>query len=184
MQVAQRTSEWLAGQIEETKSKVQEAEERLRDFVQASGNVFAGQDVTLEDTKLLQLKGELAKIQSERIGRQTRYELTLHNPPESLGEILDNGVLRGYQAQLEELKREKAALETIYTSKHEKVRKIDAQIALIEKTYAASSPALPNGETAAPAGRRTVRSSRRASGTHPATRGRTRRRPKRRNRGR
>ena len=61
---AQKTSEWVAGQIEETKAKVAEAEERLRDFVQASGNVFAGQDATLDDTKLAQLKGELAKIQS------------------------------------------------------------------------------------------------------------------------
>ena len=132
MQTAQRTGEWLAAQIEETKSKVPEAEEHLRDFVQASGNVFAGpgQDVTLEDTKLIQLKGELAKIQSERIARQTRYELTLKNPPEQLAEVLDNAVLRTYQGQLEGLKREKAALETTYTSKHEKVRKVDAQIAL------------------------------------------------------
>ena len=42
MQTAQRTSEWLAAQIEDTKSKVQEAEEHLRDYVSASGNVFAG----------------------------------------------------------------------------------------------------------------------------------------------
>ena len=136
MQTAQRTSEWLAAQIEETKSKVQEAEEHLRDFVQASGNVFAGQDVTLEDTKLLQLKAELAKIQSDRIAKQTRYELTRNNPPESLGEILDDGVLRGYQQQIELLKRDKAALETTYTPKHEKVRKIDAQMAALQKSYA------------------------------------------------
>ena len=137
MQTAQRTSEWLAGQIEETKSKVSEAEEHLRDFVQASGNVFAGpgQEVTLEDTKLIQLKGELAKIQAERIAKQTRYELTRNNPPESLGEVLDNGVLRGYQSQLEALKRDKAALETVYTSKHEKVRKLDAQIGSVQKAY-------------------------------------------------
>jgi polysaccharide biosynthesis transport protein len=137
MQTAQRTSEWVATQIEETKSKVAEAEEHLRDFVQSSGNVFAGpgQDATLEDTKLVQLKGELAKIQAERISRQTRYELTLHNPPESLGEVLDDAVLRGYQSQLEALRRDKAALETVYTPKHEKVQKIDAQIASIQKSY-------------------------------------------------
>ena len=52
MQTAQKTAEWLAAQIEETKSRVQESEEQLRDFVQASGNVFAGQDATLDDTKL------------------------------------------------------------------------------------------------------------------------------------
>ena len=132
MQASQKTSEWLAAQIEETRSKVQESEEHLRDFVQASGNVFAGQETTLDDTKLLTLKGELAKIQADRIAKQTRYELTLNNPPETLGEILDDVVLKGYQQQINALKREKAALETTYTSKNDKVRKIDAQLPLLE----------------------------------------------------
>jgi capsular exopolysaccharide synthesis family protein len=130
-QTAQRTSQWIAEQIDETKQKVQEAEERLRDFVQASGNVFAGQDSTLDDAKLTQLKSELARIQSERIARQTRYELTQKYPPEQLAEILDDPVLRGYQQQIELLKREKAALLTTYTERHEKVRKVDAQLAQV-----------------------------------------------------
>jgi capsular exopolysaccharide synthesis family protein len=135
MQSSQKTSEWLSAQIEETKSKVQEAEEHLRDFVQASGNVFAGQENTLDDTKLATLKVELSRIQADRIAKQTRYELTLNNPPETLGEILDNGVLKAYQQQLNTLKREKAVLETTYTSKNEKVIKIDVQIPLLEKSY-------------------------------------------------
>jgi succinoglycan biosynthesis transport protein ExoP len=135
MQSSQKTSEWLAAQIDETKSKVQESEEHLRDFVQASGNVFAGQDSTLEDTKLATLKTELAKIQADRIIKQTRYELTLNNPPETLGEILDDSVLKGYQQQINTLKREKAVLETTYTSKHEKVQKLDAQLPLLENSY-------------------------------------------------
>jgi polysaccharide biosynthesis transport protein len=135
MQASQKTSEWLAAQIEETKSKVQESEEHLQDFIRASGNVFAGQDTTLDDSKLASLKGELAKIQAERIAKQTRYELTLQNPPESLGEILDDPALRGYHQQIAALKREIAALETTYTSKNEKVRKLDIQLAMLEKTY-------------------------------------------------
>ncbi|MGB6946349.1 MAG: polysaccharide biosynthesis tyrosine autokinase [Bryobacteraceae bacterium] len=135
MQTAQKTAEWLAGQIEETKSRVQDSEQRLRDFVQASGNVFAGQDATLDDTKLSTLKAELAKIQEERIFRQTRYDLTRNNPPETLGEVLDDTVLRGYKTEMESLKRERAALTTTYTAKYEKVRKIDAQLASLQKAY-------------------------------------------------
>jgi capsular exopolysaccharide synthesis family protein len=135
MQSSQKTTEWLSAQIEETKSKLQESEEHLRDFVQASGNVFAGQDSTLDDTKLSTLKAELAKIQADRIVKQTRYELTLNNPPDTLGEILDDAALRGYQQQAEVLRREKASLETTYTPKHEKVRKIDAQLPLLEQAY-------------------------------------------------
>ena len=135
MLTAQRTSEWVAGQIEETKSKVREAEDRLSAFVAASGNLFAGQDATLDDTKLAQLKAEIARIQAERIHRQTRYELTLKYPPDQLGEVLDDSVLRGYQQQIDSLKRERAGLLAIYTEKHEKVRKIDAQLVPLEKSY-------------------------------------------------
>jgi succinoglycan biosynthesis transport protein ExoP len=135
MQTAQKTAEWLAGQIEETKSRVQESEEKLRDFVSASGNVFAGQDATLDDAKLSELKGELAKIQEQRILRQTRYELTRDNPPESLGEILDDSVLRGYKGEMETLKRQRAALTTTYTAKYAKVAQIDAQLASLQKAY-------------------------------------------------
>lgn len=137
MQTAQKTSEWLQAQIEETKSKLQDSEERLREFVQSSGNLFAGQEgsSTLDDAKLSQLKLELARIQADRLTKQTRYELTLKNPPESLAEVLDNQALRGYQSQISELKRQKAALETTYTPKHEKVQKVDAQLALLQNTY-------------------------------------------------
>src|SRR5581483_645782 len=38
LQTSQKTSEWLAAQIEETKVKMQESEEHLQNFVQSSGN--------------------------------------------------------------------------------------------------------------------------------------------------
>jgi capsular exopolysaccharide synthesis family protein len=139
IQTAQKTSQWLEQKIEETQANVHEAEDRVKQFMAQSGNVFAGQDTTLEDTKLAELKGSLAKIQAERIARQTRYELTQKNSPESLAEVLDDPTLRGYQGQLEDLKKQKAAIEALYTSKYtskyEKVRQIDAQIALIQKAY-------------------------------------------------
>jgi succinoglycan biosynthesis transport protein ExoP len=137
IQTAQKTSEWLAAQIEETKARVQEAEEKLRDFSQSHGNLFAGPDATLDDTKLAQLKGELARIQNERIARQTRYELTVKNPPQALAEVLEDATLRGYQVQLENLKRDRAVLSITYTPSYEKIKKIDAQIALVEKNYTA-----------------------------------------------
>lgn len=132
MQSSQKTNEWLAGQMEETKSKLQEAEERLQEFVQSSGNLFAGQDVTLDDAKLAQLRMELSRIQSDRIAKQTKYELTLKNPIESLPEILDDAGLRAYQHKINDLRREKAALEMTFTAEHPRVKKINVQIAALQ----------------------------------------------------
>lgn len=137
IQTAQKTSEWLAAQIEETKSRVQEAEEKLREFSQSHGNMFAGQDATLDDTRLAHLKGELAQIQNERIARQTRYELTTKNAnsPQALSEVLADGNLRTYQNQLETLKRDRAVLSLTYTPASDKIKKLDAQIDLVQKNY-------------------------------------------------
>ncbi len=135
LQTAQRTSEWLAQSIDETKAKMQEAEEHQREFVQASGNVFAGQDATLDDTKLASLKGDLARSQAEAISKRTRYDLTLRYRPEELGEVLDDPVLRTYQQKINVLKEQKAALEVRFTPKHEKVREVDAQLASVQKDY-------------------------------------------------
>ena len=59
----------------------------------------------------------------------------MKNPPESLGEVLDDTVLRGYQQQLQTLKRDRAVLDITYTPKDKKVQKVDAEIASVQKSY-------------------------------------------------
>ena len=136
MQSTQKTSEWLSAQIEETKSKLQETEQRLQQFVQASGNLFVGQEAaTLADTELNHAKAKLAETQALRVAAQTRYELSLKNPPESLAEVQNDAGLRGFRQQISDLERDRAALTVTYTPKHEKVQKIDAQMATLQQNY-------------------------------------------------
>ena len=49
--------------------------------------------------------------------------------------MLDDSVLRGYKAEMQTLKRERAALTTTYTAKYDKVQQIDAQMASVQKAY-------------------------------------------------
>ena len=135
MQNSQKTSEWLTAQIEETKAKLHETEERLQEFIQSSGNLFVSQDTTLDDAKLVQLRGELSRMQADRISKQTKYDLTSKADQEQIAEVLDDGHLRGYRSRINELRREKAALETTFTPQHPKVQKLDAQLASLEKAF-------------------------------------------------
>jgi len=136
MQSSQKTTEWLSGQIEETKSKLQETEQRLQQFVQASGNLFVGQETaTLADTELGQAKAKLAEVQAQRVAAQTKYELSIKNPPESLAEVQNDVTLGRYKQEISDLQRQRADLTVTYTPKHEKVQKIDAQIANLRQTY-------------------------------------------------
>jgi len=135
-QSSQKTNELLATQIEETKTKLHDTEERLRTFVQASGNLFAGQDVaTLADLQLTQAKQKLTEAHSLVIAAQTRYELSVKVPPESLTEVQADSSLRGYQEKINSLTQQRAALLVTLTEKHEKVRLIDAQIAPLQLAY-------------------------------------------------
>ncbi len=135
-QSSQRTNELLATQIDEAKSKLQTAEERLRNFVQSSGNMFAGQDIaTLADLQLTQAKSKLTDAHSQVIAAQTRYELSLKVAPESLTEVQSNGTLRSHQTHIDELEQQRATLLVTFTEKNEKVRRIDAQIELLKQAY-------------------------------------------------
>ncbi|HLN03149.1 MAG TPA: polysaccharide biosynthesis tyrosine autokinase [Bryobacteraceae bacterium] len=135
-QSSQKTNELLATQIEETKTKLHDTEERLRTFVQASGNLFAGQDIsTLADLQLTQAKQRLTEAHSQVIAAQTRYELSTRVPPESLTEVQLDSTLRGYQDRIGSLNQQRAALLITMTEKNEKVRLIDAQIVPLQEAY-------------------------------------------------
>ena len=133
-QNSQKTNEWLSAQIEETKIKLQEAEGRLQEYAKNSGNLFAGQASTLDDSKLKQLQDELAGIQADRIAKQARYEMASKSAPGSIPEVLDNDALRNYQTEIADLKRQKALLETTLTPTNPKVQKVSAQLSVLEES--------------------------------------------------
>jgi capsular exopolysaccharide synthesis family protein len=135
-QSSQKTNEWLGGQLEETHLQLQEAEQRLQDFIRRSGNVFAASETTLDDSKLKQLRDELSTVQAERIAKQAHYELVTKAPPENLPELLSSESISTYQSQITALRKEKAALETTLTPLHGKVQKVDAQLAALQASLA------------------------------------------------
>lgn len=128
---AQQTSRWLLNQLEETRAKLENAENRLRDHSRRSGLMFVEQD-TLTASKLRQLQTDLASIQAERIARQSRYEMSRSMPPEALPDVLNDATLQDYQAQITDLRKEMAKLTMALTPAHYKVRRLEVQIAEIQ----------------------------------------------------
>jgi succinoglycan biosynthesis transport protein ExoP len=131
---AARTTQWLEGQIEEATTRMDRADEKLQDFVKKEGLAFVLDQNTLADSKLRQLQADLSAVQTERITKQSRYELAKSSPVDTLPEILDDGTLRGLRDHLTELRKERAQLTATLMPGHIKVRRIDAQIAELEKT--------------------------------------------------
>jgi len=134
MQVAQKASQYLSGELEETKTRLQDAQQRLQDFVRTSGNLFVLQDNTLADTKLRDLQAQMAAIQNERITKQAKFEQVDKTPAASLPDVLDDPALRGDQTRIADLRQQLAALSTTFQPGSPKVQKVQSQLAELEAT--------------------------------------------------
>lgn len=125
---AQRTGQWLAAQVEETKSKLKEAEDKLQEYVRTSGNLFAGQEVTLADSTLRQFQSDMASAKSARIALESKYNSLFQASPEKAGQLLEDPSVRLMQSKLDALRQERTVLTMRFTPNHYKVQQLDTQI--------------------------------------------------------
>jgi capsular exopolysaccharide synthesis family protein len=132
--VTQRTSQWMDSQLEEAKSRLQEAGEELRTFVQKSGVDFFPEQSTLADSKLRTLQTDLASVQADRIAKQSRWELARNAPADSLPDIISDPTLSALKQRLADLRREMAQDLVTLTPNNPKVVEIQVQINETEKT--------------------------------------------------
>ena len=70
--------------------------------------------------------------QSDRVSKQTRFEMAKSAPVDSLPDILNDASLRSYQEKLTDLRRQSAELTATYKPEYSKVQRIQAQIAPVE----------------------------------------------------
>jgi succinoglycan biosynthesis transport protein ExoP len=129
----QKTAQWLESQLEETKTKLEQAEARLQQFVRKSGGIFVADQDTLANSKVRQLQTDLAAIQADLITKRTRFEMAKSVPLDSIPDVLDAANLQEYQSKITSLTSERASLMTTLTAEHPKVKKVDVQIQEMER---------------------------------------------------
>ncbi len=131
-QTTEHTGQWLQNQMDDLRIKLEKSEEQLQGYARTTGLMFTDEKNNAADQKLQQLQGELGGARADRIAKQSRYELALKTPPDSLPSVLDDSSLRSYSTQLTELRRQLADLSSTLTPNHPKVKRIQAQIATVE----------------------------------------------------
>ena len=127
--------EWLAQQLEDTRAKLQKSEDDLQAYGRASNLMFTGDKQSVEQDKLKQIQDELSTAEADRIAKQSAYQIAVSTPADSVPQVLDNARLSEYQAQLADLRRQLAELNSVYTSQHPKVLRVQAQIDQLESTF-------------------------------------------------
>jgi len=131
--MSQHTSEFLARQLDDMRIRLEHSEDNLQAYARQAGLLFTGdQKNNVSEEKLLQLQQALSAAQSERISKQSRWEMANSSPAEALPDVLNDSTLRDYQSKLTELQRQIAELRTTYTQASPKVQKLEVQLSTIE----------------------------------------------------
>jgi len=133
-QLAQDTTDWLNQQVADLKATLENSNRDLQDFARSSGLVFAGKQGTLAEDRMKQLQDALAKAEADRAAKQSRYEAALSSSGDVMSDSVAAGPLRQYETDLQNLRRELAQLQTIYTPTNYRVEKVKAQIAETERS--------------------------------------------------
>ena len=130
-QAAERSEEWLGLQLDKLRIQLEQSEEDLRRYARESGLMFVSDDENVSEQRLSQLQAELLRAQAGRIAVQSRFELVTTRRPDELSGMIDPA---NYQIQRNDLRRQLAELRTTYTPAHYKVKRVEAQVAQLDKT--------------------------------------------------
>lgn len=128
----QQTGDWLTHQMEDVRIKLEQSEDELQAYANASGLLFMSEKDNVAEEKLRQLQEELSKAQADRVTKQSKYELASKESPESLPDVLDDATLKEYQVKLTDLLRQRAELMSSLTASNPAVKKVQAQVTTLE----------------------------------------------------
>lgn len=129
----QHTGEWLSHELDDMRVRLEKSEERLQQYANQAGLMFTQNDKnSVSEEKLSQLQNALTAAQTDRIVKQSRWEMTNSSSPDALPDILDDGNLREYQGKLTELKRLVAEQRATYKDDYKTVRRLLAQMEPIQ----------------------------------------------------
>ena len=129
----ERTSDFLSHQLDDMRARLERSEDRLQGYAQQAGLLFTSDEKTnVSEQQLLQIQQALSAAQTDRISKQSRWEMANSSPAEALPDILNDTTLRDYQAKLIELQRQMAEWSATYTPESPKVKRLQAQVAPIQ----------------------------------------------------
>ncbi len=129
----EHTGEWLTHQLQDLKIKLEKSEEQLQAYARATGLVFTEEKNNVDEAKLSDLQKALSEAQADRVTKQSKYEMAAASPPDALPDVIDDSSLQDSQTSLTELRGKLAQLRVSFTPTHPDVRRVQAQIATLEK---------------------------------------------------
>lgn len=122
------TGEWLQSQLDSVRKRLEKAESDLKNYNGAAMASDSGTDDNLAQEKLRSIQADLSRVQSERMSRQSDYEIAMSRPATSLPLAVDSGSIRELRTHLGDLERQLAEMSSTMTPEHYKVRELQHEI--------------------------------------------------------
>ncbi len=137
-------TEWMAGQLQELKGKMERAHEALIAY-ERSHQIFSlheGQNVTVQ--KLGELNHELTLAESERIARESQFQQVRSRSLEDQPGLAQSIFFQDLQRRLSQLKDELIDARTTYGPNHPKVQRIERQAQEVRSQMESERQAVAN----------------------------------------
>jgi capsular exopolysaccharide synthesis family protein len=127
-----RTADWLTGQIEEVRGKLQRSEDTLQAYARQKSLIYMGDKQNISEEKLRQLQAELSRAQADRVEKQSRFEIAGTATSDTLPDVLNDNNLRALETSLTDLRRQQAQLGVTFTPDYAKTKRLQAEITALE----------------------------------------------------
>ena len=135
LSATQYTGKWLAGQLQELKGSLDQAEREMQQYVTSHDLLYTSEDAkdSVAEARLRQLQAALTTAQEARFQDQSRYELVSNAPVGNLSDAIDSEAIRADQSKLNDLRQKYAEARALYKPEHYKVQQIQVQIDEVQR---------------------------------------------------
>jgi capsular exopolysaccharide synthesis family protein len=132
----ERTGVWLTRQLDDIRIRLEQSEDRLQAYARQANLVFT-EDAknNVSEEKLLEVQQAVSTAQTDRITKQSRWEMSNSSPPGALPDILNDPTLRDYQTKLTDLNRQLADLRATFTADEPKVKRLQLQVTAVQTAF-------------------------------------------------
>lgn len=133
--------EYLRGQIEQTRDRLQEAEQAANAYARESGIILQGgtsedgegSGATLRTINLASINARVSEARAARISAEQRWRAVENLPNSQLAEVQSNGLLQSLIGQRTEKQAELARLRQLYYDAHPSVASVLAEIETLDR---------------------------------------------------
>jgi len=131
-QATMQVSEWLSKQMEELKTRANNAQDELARFQQKNNILGADENDNIVTDRLRQLNQQLTDAEADRILKEARHRLADSGNPELVAAVVPSTTLQVLRTQQAELRSQYAQVSTKFGSGYPKVPELQGQLAKLD----------------------------------------------------